>query len=161
MRLDELAFFKAKGTLHTLGKGKIVGHDDGGDAPTLMEFLDEVMDAFACLVIEVSCGFVGEEKTGAHDEGAAKGDTLAFSAAEFTGAMVETVLEADPFEKLLGALLGLLARHTLDQGGHHHIFECGEFGEEIVCLKDESDHTVAQPRESFFAHAKDIVAREH
>lgn len=120
-----------------------MGDGEQGGALFADEAEDEVYDFAAGFGVEVSGGFVGKEDAGAVDQGAGNGDALLFATAQFGWQMVGAVSEAGLREQR-GSVLMVGA--AADHAGQKHIFECGEFGEEGVALKDESHARVAQPR---------------
>ncbi len=121
-----------------------MGDDDEAVAALGVELEEEVDDFLAGGVVEVTGGFVGEEKRGVVAQGAGDGDALLLAAGEFRGPMVQPRAEADLLEQVCaggGVALASEPRGELD------VFQRGELGKKMVGLENEADGEVAPGRE--------------
>ena len=89
--LDELAFTETEGAVAACGEGQVVGDEDAGEGVGLVERLQEGEDRFGGALVEVACGFVGEEDLGLGDEGAGEGDALLLATGELAGTVLGSV----------------------------------------------------------------------
>ena len=144
------------------GKVEVVGDERQGDVIGSFEFPEQFDDAVAGGFVEISGGFVSEYDTGFVEEGSCDGDALLFAAAEFAGFVGHAIGEADFFEPGLGFFAATCDGLALADGGHHDVFECGKFSEQVVELKDESNFFVAEFIDLAFAHFGDgfVVVEE-
>lgn len=93
--LHHFAVGEADDTVGSLGDLLAVGDDDEGLAHLVAESEQDIEDGVAGFLIEVAGRFVGEDEVGLVHEGAGDGDTLAFAAGEFGGAVPQAVAEAE------------------------------------------------------------------
>ena len=116
------------------------------------------MDFFFGGGVEVAGGFVGKENCGAVDQGAGDGDALLFAAGEFGGFVGTAGGEAYIFQQRERGGGCIFRRSAGDQRGNHHVFEGGEFREEMVELEDEADAAAAEGGEFAAFERKDVRA---
>jgi hypothetical protein len=71
-------------------------------------------------------------------------------------AVAETDLVQEPTRRLLRLALG----PTLNEPGHHHVFQRVELGEKMMELEHEPDRAVAKCRKSYAPHARHVFTRK-
>ena len=94
----------------------VVGGSDHGHTQLAAEMAQQLDDFFAGIQIEIGRWFVGQNNGGRVDQGAGDGDALLLAAGEFTGPVVEPVLEANAFKHLARAFLSFGRRGAGQQG---------------------------------------------
>ena len=71
--------------------------------------------------------------------------------------MTGALAEAELAEQLRRFRERFLFRHAPDPAGHRDVFDCGELGQEVVKLKDESDAAIAKARELIVGHRGEVA----
>ena len=97
--------------------------------------------------IEIAGRFVCENNFRIVHQRAGDGDALLFAAGKFVRSMFQPFAEAHAVEQLPGAgvrLLGVGAGHA---GGEEDVFQCAQFRQKMVGLKNEAHFQIAQPRQ--------------
>ena len=72
------------------------------------------------------------------------GDALLFPTAELIREVVKAASEAEVFEQSFCAVFVPARIVALNPGGHEHVFNRGEFGQQPMKLKNESDALVSE-----------------
>ena len=127
-----------------LGHGVIVCDNDKGLPFAVAQFNEKLEQRIGVSGIEVAGGFIGQHHVGFIHERTGCGDALLFAAAELIGEVVKTTPQAEVFEQSLRTILVSARIVALDPGGHEYVFDRGEFGQQPVKLKDESDALVSK-----------------
>ncbi len=96
------------------------------------------------LFIEVAGGFVTEHAGRTIDQGTRHGGALAFAAGELAGLVLQAVAQADGLQQRPGALRSILYTGPVEQHRQHHVFQRGEFRQQVVELIDEAKRPVAE-----------------
>ena len=115
----------ANDALAMAGNIFLVGHDENGDSPVIIERLKRLQDFFGGGGIEVAGWLVGQEEGRLVDQGPGDGHTLLLAAGHLLRVMVHAVSEADKLEQLLSPDLGFFVAHVT-MGvvqGHRDIFQ--------------------------------------
>ena len=105
--------------------------------------LQEFADRACGLRIQVPRGFIGKQQPGVGDNRAGNGHSLLFSAGKFSGTVVDTPLHVNIRKGGASLFLSLLRRVAAQQQGHHDVFDCGKFGEQVMKLENKSHSMVA------------------
>ena len=69
---------------------------------------------------------------------------MAFAAGQFGRAVHHPLPQPDFFQHQSSLHFGIPRTHAVNQQRHHHVFQCREFGEQVVELIHESQILVAQ-----------------
>ena len=77
------------------------------------------------------------------DDSPGDGHALLLSAAKFRGAMSGPMCEADSLERLDGPAGSLRAVDALKREGQRDVLQCGETGNQVIRLKNETDRRAA------------------
>ena len=85
---------------------------------------------------------------------------LAFAAGEFARAVAHALFEAGFFQHGQCLIAGLGFGDFADQERHHHVFQRGKFGQQVVELVNEAEVAVAQRAEGFLAHLREVAAEQ-
>src|ERR1700726_3967059 len=121
--------------------------------------MDQLHDFVGTLAVQVAGGLVAKEKRGVSDDSARNGHALLLSAGELARIVVHAFREADDAERGFDVLTALGLGELGEQQRQLNVLKRGEYGNEVVHLKDEAD--VARPplRELISRHVRDFVAR--
>jgi hypothetical protein len=120
--------------------------------------VEELDDLLAGAVIEVAGGLVGEEQRRVHHKRAGQRGPLLLAARQLAWPMGQPVREPDATEHLFGQPEGLVARTAGDERRHRGILERGEFGQQVVELKDEAEPGAAEGRQLLLLEREDVGA---
>ena len=74
--------------------------------------------------------------------------------------MIHPVLQPDFFEHAFSRGPRLLEPVPADQPGHHHVFEGGEFRQQMVKLKNKADLPIAEFRQPLVGSREDVFSIE-
>ena len=97
--------------------------DDNQGAPVLPGHVKQQLnDRLTGVRVEVPCRLIGVENGGIVDERAGDGHTLLLAPAELGGEMLQSLLKADPLQKVGSVAVTRLSPHHGRQGD---IFESG------------------------------------
>lgn len=147
---DDLAFFELDDTaFDRVDDFFVVGGEDDGSAE-FVHFLKEIDEFFGGLRVEISRGFVGDEKGRAVREGAGECDFLFFAAGEFVRKVFANVIHTDPLEYFVGARFHIIGMVAADFEGECDVFVDRFRFDEFVILEYHSDFA-AKECEVFFA----------
>jgi hypothetical protein len=124
-----------------------VRDDHDGEVCFVSGLLEELKELFGALAIQVSRGLVGKQQLGLVHQGASYSDALLFAATEGAREVAQAVRNTKGFRPFVG--LGFHVTLTADPARHTDVFECGEFGQEVVKLKYESQFPVAKAVDVF------------
>ena len=106
--------------------------------------------------VEGPGGLVGEDDLGAADESAGDGDSLLLAAGELSGAVGETVADAQGCDD---GVLPVRVGGTVGQaGGQEDVLLRGEGGQEVEGLEDEAELVAAHGGQLLVVHAGQIAA---
>lgn len=126
----------------------------------VVECVQEAHDSFSGCAIEVAGRFICEDEFGIVGKRACDRDALFFSAGELVGFVEHAVTEFDRVEQVLSFCCACFLGDTLEEHGHHDVFERGEVACEVECLEDEAYFLAADARQGVFVHVCDVVAVE-
>ena len=106
----------------------------------------QLLHLFAYAVIEGAGGLVSQNQFRLQDHGAGDRNPLLLPAREFAGAMCHAIFEPDFGEQPQRLRFGAGRVHPVDQRREHHVFQGREVRQQVVELKNKSDHPVAKFR---------------
>ena len=116
----------------------VCDHHDG--EPLLVGFLDQVEDLTAGLDVQISWGLIGEQDFWIIGQRPGNGRTLPLAAREFAGAVVESMLEPESFEELVGSFPSFRgADSSRHEAREHGILKYRQLWKQVVELEDEAD----------------------
>ena len=110
---------------------------------------DEVEDALAGLLVEVTGRLVGQQHTRVVHKRAGDRHALTLAAGEFTWPVLQPMAEAEGVQQLRTATAQLadpavvLPSVQPDQGRQQRVLQDVEFAQQVVELEDEPDRTIA------------------
>src|SRR6185295_10372324 len=110
----------------------IVRRDDETRSYAAVQLEHQLEHRFGVLPVQVAGGLVGENTRGARHERAREGCALALAARELAGAVRDAVPQPYPFEHRARLRLRLVAVHATDEERHRHVFERGEFRQQVM-----------------------------
>lgn len=143
------------------GEGGIVGDEKERHFIFIDEFENEIGDLLVIGLVEVSGRLVGEEKGRFHADGTSDGDTLAFAPGKLGRIMIETVREADLFERGEGAVLdGRGAAAVVESRefeGQEDIFKSRQMGHEMKLLENNPERLGAEAGEFVLCQAGEVA----
>ena len=119
-----------------------MGDDDDGHA-LFVQLLEDTHDIFAGLRVQGAGRFVGQQQTGAVDQGTGNGDALLLTAGEFIGAVVGAFPQADTGERFQRHLGGVAGRDAGVEERQLNLTLGAGAGEQVKALEDETDFPVA------------------
>ena len=120
----------------------IVRHEHDGDA-FAVELLEEGQDLLRRAAVESAGRLVGEQEARVVHERPRDGDALLLSAGQLHGSVMRPIGEADPSERLQGALAAGLAVAAGIDHRQFHIAQRIDAGQQVELLEDEADLAVA------------------
>lgn len=135
---DDLAVADLDDPFGAGGDARIMGDDDDR-APLRVEFVEDAEHLLTAGRVQRTGRFVGEDHLRPVHEGARDGNALLLTARELVRAVLHLVRKAETAEKRGRARLPLPAGAPGIDRGHLHIAERGEFGQQVVALKDEAE----------------------
>src|SRR3972149_11059908 len=83
---------------------------------------------------------------------------MLFSTGKFPWLMRKALFETHQSENRFRPRGRLLFRDSLDQTRHHRIFQRGEFGKQMMKLKDKSDLTISKKGKILFIQGIDVFS---
>ncbi|MNM27476.1 hypothetical protein D3C81_379690 [compost metagenome] len=95
-------------------------------------------------VIQVAGRLVAQHAGRVIDQRARHCSTLAFATGQFAGLVVQAMAEANRFQQRSRTRTGLRHCGAGQHHRHHHVFQRGEFRQQVVELVDETQRLVAQ-----------------
>jgi hypothetical protein len=111
--------------------------------------------------VEVARGLVRQENFRFVHDGPGYSNPLAFSPGKGGYPLARPVGKSNAFQCPSCQLCGPGAGHSPDHGLHGHIFQGGEFGQQMVKLKHKAQRTVTQSGLFFGRHAGHIQSLKH
>ena len=138
-RANYLAVAEVQDALPKARSFGIVSDHEHGLAQFTVGALQHFQDGAGILGVEVAGGFVGKDDGRLIDQGTGERDALLLTAAEFIGAMVEALVDAEQLgdvAEVLGVADGGVAGNVKSDAD---VVTRGERGQEIEFLKDETD----------------------
>src|SRR5258706_73795 len=142
-----------------IGDEGIVRDHEHRFAVFLHQPMNQLHDFVGALAVEVAGGLVAKEKGRVSDDGARDGDALRLSAGELARIMVHAFRQADDAKRGFDVLAAFGFGELGEQQRQLDVLECGEHGNEVVHLEDETDVARAPLRELIGGHVRDFVAR--
>ena len=109
----------------------------------LVQFLEQVHQAHADLVVDIAGRLVRQQQAGARDDGAGDGDALLLPAGEGRGQGVEVILEADPGQQLRHMALDVGFAHAGDAQRQRDIVHGGQMLDQAEILEHHADRAGA------------------
>jgi hypothetical protein len=145
---------------HPLCEPVIVRCNHHGQAFLFVELKEKVNNAFACVGIQISRGFVTQQEIRFHHEGPGNRDALLFPSGKFANAVFQAVLKPYLNKNFRGSFHGFLLSCSSDKGGDEGVFKGIEFRKEVVKLKDKSYAPISQRAQFPFPHLTKIPVPE-
>src|SRR2546423_493847 len=93
-------------------------------------------------MIQVSSRLIGQQQLRTRDKSSRNGDSLLFSARNFTNFMVKTVQKADSIQNMPRDSFGFRSIVATNELWHHRVLEGREFRQKMVELKDKPDISI-------------------
>src|SRR6267154_4446961 len=141
-----------------LGDDGIVRDHQHGLAELFHQAVDQLHDFVGAFAIEVAGGLVAKQDGGVGDDGAGDGHALFLSAGELPRIVIHALREANDAEGGFDVLAALGLGEFCEQQRQLDVLKGGEYGDEVVHLKDEADMAGAPLGEFVAGHVRDFVA---
>lgn len=123
-----------------------VGHGDENSLLAQLGVEEKLRHRFCRFAVEVSRGLVAKEKARPANECSRDRNPLLLAAGELRGAVVQSMLQADPTEQIHGSLTVLPSRGH--ERGSEDVLENAQLRQETVVLEDKADVLAPERRES-------------
>jgi hypothetical protein len=108
---------------------------------------------FGRIAVEISGRFVGQDDAWIVHQASSDRDALLLPAGKVDGEVVFDFSQADQIQEFVGSGDGFFRNWFLrDAVRHQDVFQCGEFGKQIMELEDESDRLVAKLGQLILGH---------
>ncbi len=139
------------------GDGVVVGDEHHG-VPRGVELLQHGQHLPARVGVQGAGGLVGQDHRRVPGQGPGDGHPLLLAAGELHGLVIQFIaqshhLQGDP-RPFVPLRLGDAGVHQ----GHLHILLQGQLGQQVVLLKDEAQHLVADGGQLVFVHLAHVLA---
>ena len=142
--------------LGALGELEIVGHEDQRGATLAVEPEDEFDHGIRRVAVQITRGFVAEQKARAIDEGAGQRNPLLFATGQADGIVIHALAEANPRQELTRS--GLTSDFPAQLERNQHILQGGQGGDELEILEHEADGLVPHPGSTVLIHRPEVAA---
>ena len=129
---------------------------------TVMDLVEKVGDLLTGLKVKIAGRFVCQKYLGAPHQSASNHHSLLLSARQLARAVMTARSQPDFSQALFRVPDRLPPADTTHQQRHHDILGSRELRQQVVCLPNESDPTVAKLGEPSFIQSGDVgVAVKH
>src|SRR5262245_57455856 len=118
---------------------QIMRDDQNGRAQASVETVDEFQNLLACVRIQVTCRFVGQQDRRINGKRPRDRDTLTFAAGEFIRKMLEAVSELNQLQKFSCARVDFLPRPLAEMQRQRDVFKTIQRRQKVEELKNETD----------------------
>ena len=108
--------------------------------------------------IQCAGGLVSQNHRRIARQGPGNGYPLLLAAGELGRLVAELIAKAHHFQCNLGPFMAFGAGHSRIHQRHFHIFQQRELGQEVILLKDEAQHFVADLRQLVLVHLSHILS---
>jgi hypothetical protein len=120
-----------------LGQVPVVGHEHQGRSHRCVELEDQAYDVVRRFRVKIARGLVREENFRPVHKGARYGNALLLAAGKLGRIVVQPPLEADPFEKISGAVARMV--RAANFRGHHDVLQRRQGRKQLKALKNKAD----------------------
>ena len=135
--------------------------DQNNRPVVVVELPQQSHNGFPGAAVEVAGGFIGQDKCWIVDQRPGDGHPLPLPAGQFGWFMVDPFCQTHPRQRLLTLGAGSACRDAAAvKQGQQHVFQSGQAGQQIKCLKDKADFPVAHHRPLSLAELADEPAVE-
>ena len=136
---DQLAIRQKDHALRiALGQSAFVRHHHDRHSQLLVEFADHIHDFGSGVAVEISGGFVGQQKLRTVDQSAGQRGPLLFAAGKLAGPMIHARLQADALQRLARQSVALAALDFGKAQRQFHVFRERHAGNQIERLKNHA-----------------------
>src|SRR2546423_770841 len=157
LRNDDAAF-EANDALGAFGEFEIVRDEHESGARLGVQREQILNDELASFRIQIPGGLVRKKNFWPIDEGAGERDALLFAAGKLRGIMSETLAESDALQQLHSLIARVISATQFQR--HHDIFQRGQRGQQLKCLKNESHDVIAHASAAIFIERAERYAIE-
>jgi hypothetical protein len=151
-----LPIFKVKHAVADASKTLVMSDDYRSQPLRSVNLLEQAMNAFACLAVEVTRRFVCQQQTWAGNERSCQRDPGLLATGQLSGPVGNSIREPDTSQHRLRSLYRCSARAAPDEQRHHRIFNCGELGQQVMKLENETNFPVPKPRQVYITEFEDV-----
>ena len=144
LRRNHLTVAEVQDAIAVAGRLGVVGNHQHGLAQFPIGALQHIQYHVGILRIQISCWLVGEHDRRFIDEGACQGDPLLFAAAQFAGAVIQALVDAEQLGDVAEVLVIVVGALPGNVEGNLDIVAGGEGWQQVELLEDEADFTPPQ-----------------
>ena len=137
-------------------KSLVVGDDNRGQLPRYVDLLEKAMNGLTGFAVEITGRFVSQQEPRLGDERSRQRYSRLFAAGQLAGPVRNAISETNACEHRFCSLSRSSKRAAPNQQRHHRVFNCGELGQQVMKLKDESNLPVPKPRQVYITEFEDV-----
>ena len=131
-------------------------YDDNGLAQLFSELEKKGVDFLLGARVQVAGGFIGKEDGGTVHKGAGNGHALLLPTGKLRRLVPQTRFQSYGRQQFPGPLPCIFAVFPANQRGDHHILQCGEFRQQMMCLEHKTHAPVPEGGKLFLSQVQDI-----